>query len=172
MLEHKAKILINDACVLFDLIDLNLIEKFFEQDNEFITSLNIYNEFTKTEQKKIIDQYIHSGKLAIDKNAELSQIISFVNKHSVLSYSDCSILELSIRLNAVLITSDKSLRKIASQYLVDVMGILGVIYKLFENALISGDAAIIKLNEYMEINERTPIKETKAMIKTIRNLNK
>ncbi|MDD3740590.1 MAG: hypothetical protein PHH30_05050 [Bacteroidales bacterium] len=171
MSEGKTKILINDACIMFDLIELNLIDSFFLLGFEFCTSKYVLNEFKGAEQKSIIDKYIDSGKLLIDKNPEIGKTLFFFEKYPALSYTDCSILELSMRLQAILLTSDKSLRNIASKHSVQVRGLLGVIQQLFLDKIISCDEAVSKLKNYLEINVRAPHKETENMIKKLQTFN-
>ena len=85
--------------------------------------------------------------------------------HAALSFSDCSLLELAIRLNATLITSDKKLKNIAHKNAIVVMGLLGVIKQLFESKLINRDFAIEKLHDYLRINSWAPVEETKNLLR-------
>jgi len=171
MSESKTKILINDACVFFDLIDLDLVDAFFSMDYDFFTSIHVLNEFLYEPQKELIVKYIETGELIIDNCSDISDTINLFENFPVLSYSDCSLLELAMRMEAILITSDKSLRNIAAKYSVKVIGTLGVIKKLVSERIITNEEAINKLYEYLKINDRAPVDQTKKMIIELEKFN-
>ncbi len=169
MSDSSKQILISDACILFDLIDLKLIEVFFSQDYHFNTTSFVQNEIVEREQKLIIEKHIASGKLKIDSDASIETTIELQSKYPTLSFSDCSLLDLALRIDAILLTSDKSLRNIAERNSIIVRGILGIILNLFQNRIIPLDVAIKSLEEYTIINHWAPKHEAKMMISKLKN---
>ena len=62
----KYKILINDSCILFDLVDLNLIQDFFQLDYEFYTTPEVIGEITDNNQLSKVKKNISDETLIVD----------------------------------------------------------------------------------------------------------
>ncbi|MEA3450319.1 MAG: hypothetical protein U9Q83_00280, partial [Bacteroidota bacterium] len=86
------RIVINDANILIDLADLNLLNDFIKLDFEFQTNDLIINEITNPEQKKKVNKIININKLLVStvKSNEYKAILKLQSKN--LSSPDCSIL--------------------------------------------------------------------------------
>jgi hypothetical protein len=146
---------VNDANILIDLIDLDLVDQFFKLDWEFhCTDLIIDNELYE-EQKAMLIPYIAKGKLIIQKvtDEDLLVIIKMQIISKRLSDKDCSALLFAQKLKASLITSDNVLRNCAKDYQIDVHRHLWVFDALVRHRIISPINAIGKLNE---LNRRNP----------------
>ena len=158
------KILINDSCVLFDLIDLNLLNDFFRLKYIFYTTPLVISEIVSEYQLIEIEKYIEGHLLIIDSYGDFQSVQAIYDKYPGLSFADSSVLELAIRLEGILLSSDKALRNISKTNNLDVRGVLWVIKELVINQMISNETAVMKLKEYPEINIRVPLNEIKKLI--------
>ena len=163
------KILINDSCVLFDLVDLNLIDDFFLMEYSFYTTGHVIEEIKDDAQISSIEKYISNGVLKIDNSGSFESIELLFDKHPSLSYTDSSVLELALRMKGILISSDKSLRNISKSKNIEVKGFLWIVYKLVEDKILKKNKAIEILTEYPQINVRAPINEIKRLIEILEN---
>ena len=166
-MSDKIEIVIKDACILFDLVDLNLLEDFFQLDVSAFTTPQVIGEITNEMQWEEISKFVTSGKLQIDADGEFEVIAGIFDEYAGLSIPDSSVLELAIRKDAIIFTSDGILRKISVKKNLIVRGILWIVEELHKKEIISQDMALHKLNRYLEINQRAPIKEVKNLIKNI-----
>lgn len=155
----EQKIHIKDACILIDLIDLDLLTEFLQLDLIIFTTIQVIGEVTDESQKLKIIEFIDNGKLQIDMNGELQTISEIKEKYPGLSLADSSILELAIRKDAEILSSDGSLRKISMKENLTVRGFLWIIEELCNAGLINLENAIEKLENYKAINQRAPSKE-------------
>ena len=166
-MSDKKEIVIKDACILFDLVDLNLLEDFFQLDVSAFTTPQVIGEITNETQWEEVSKFINNGKLQIDADGEFEVIAGIFDEYAGLSIPDSSVLELALRKDAIIFSSDGSLRKISVKKNLIVRGILWIVEELHKKEIISQDMALHKLNRYLEINQRAPIKEVKNLIKNI-----
>ena len=163
-------IAVKDACVLFDLIDLKLLNDYFQLGYKtFITSY-VYNEITEVYQKAIIRSSIEKGSLIIDDELNDSKVFELSMSLKGLSMTDCSVIEVALRRRAFLLSSDKGLRNEALRQNIKIGGVIWVIQKLLGSKLIDTNDAIQKLEEYMEINSRAPVREVSKLILKLKKL--
>lgn len=168
-MSDKKEIVIKDACILFDLVDLNLLEDFFQLDVSAFTTPQVIGEITNEMQWEEISKFINNGKLQIDADGEFEVIAALYDEHAGLSIPDSSVLELAIRKDAIIFSSDGSLRKISVKKNLTVRGILWIVEELHSREYLSSKIAIEKLNLYEIINQRAPIKEIKKLIDKLNN---
>lgn len=153
------KIAVNDANILFDLIDLGLIHYLFQLEYSFYTTDIVVDEFKNENQKAIIRDFISNANLLILSIEDISKIYLEKQKHPKLSVQDCSVLIAAKEQNALILTGDNHLRKTAINYQIEVHGILWIFDKLVEKSFISLKLACIKLTELLSFNNRLPINE-------------
>lgn len=170
MAANKHEIVIQDTCILFDLVDLSLLESFFQLDFVVYTTPYVIDEILTENHKEEITIYQQNGQLQVDSSGTLKAISKIFNEFGGLSFPDSSVLELAIRKDAVLFSADGSLRKISRRKKIIVRGTLWIIEKLYEEKLITLNAAIEKLENYADINTRAPIKEINKLISRLKNL--
>ena len=151
-MSDKKEIVIKDACILFDLVDLNLLEDFFQLDVSAFTTPQVIGEITDETQWEEVSKFINNGKLQIDADGEFEIIAALYDEHPGLSIPDSSVLELAIRKDAVVFSSDGSLRKISTKKNLTVRGILWIVEELYSREFLSKEAAIEKLNLYGSSN--------------------
>lgn len=153
------KILIKDSCILFDLLDLNLVDEFFTLEYEIFTTPQVISEITKDSQLEKINLIISTGKLKIDKEGTFESIQDLSESYPGLSFTDCSVLELALRLDGIILSSDRTLRNVASRNSLKVKGMLWIINLLIDSKVITDQLALEKLHLYPIINSRVPKKE-------------
>ena len=163
-MSDKKEIVIKDACILFDLVDLNLLEDFFQLDVSAFTTPQVIGEITNETQWEEVSKFIANGKLQIDTDGKFEVIAALYDEHAGLSIPDSSVLELAIRKDAIIYSSDGSLRKISAKKNLTVRGVLWIVEELRNRKFLSKDIAIEKLNLYEKINQRAPIKEIKVLL--------
>lgn len=149
-------IVIQDACIFFDLIDLGLIESFFELGLKVITCPQVIAEITNPDQMDLTNIFIERGSLLVDKNGDLSEIQKIFDANSGLSLTDSTVLELAIRRKGTVLSSDLSLRKATKKSGLNVRGVLWIIDELVKGQIISEELAVKSLKLYLEINNRAP----------------
>lgn len=163
----KREIVIKDACVLFDLMDLEILPLFYELDIVVFTTPQVIAEITDEEQLREVNQYIDSGKLLIDVFGSVETIIVIIDANPGLSFTDGSIIELASRKHATVLSSDKSLRKESERRGLTVRGVLWVIEKLERNQLLTVAKALELLGKYHKVNVRAPLTEIDKLIKKL-----
>jgi predicted nucleic acid-binding protein len=164
----KKQIVIKDACILFDLVDLNLLGDFFQLGFIALTTPQVIGEITNETQWQEISKFVNDGHLQIDNTGEYEAVQKLYDEHPGLSIPDSSVLELALRKHAIIYSSDGSLRKISVKQGLTVRGILWIIEELHITGALSKVQAVEKLNLYEIINQRAPIKEIKKLIEKIK----
>lgn len=168
-MEYENEIVIKDACVLFDLVDLDLLEDFFKLQITAFTTLQVIDEITNEIQYSEVLKHINNSNLKIDDKGSMDDILKIYNTYSGLSLTDSSVLELALRKSAIIYSSDGSLRKISEQKKLTVRGIIWIINELFINNIISKKTAVEKLTKYSLINSRSPKNEINKLIEKLLN---
>ena len=142
------KIIVNDANILIDLIELGLLPNFFDLDFEFLTTSLVFEELLE-DQKCELNKYIERGVLFVHEMTELqlAEINAIQKTKPSLSPQDCSAFYQAQIEEGILVTSDNTLRKFAKSNEMVVHGHLWVFDRMFEAETITGAVAIDKLNE-------------------------
>lgn len=170
-MSDKKEIVIKDACILFDLVDLNLLEDFFQLAVSAFTTPQVIGEITDETQWKEVSKYINNGNIQIDADGEFEVIAALYDEHPGLSIPDSSVLELAIRKEAIIYSSDGSLRKISTRKNLIVRGILWIIEEMCTKGILSKKQALEKLKLYTEINQRAaPKNEIEKLISKLLKL--
>jgi hypothetical protein len=166
----RKDIVIQDACILFDLIDLGLMTPFFNLEITVMTTPQVIVEVVDDDQLNITQGYIDNGRLKVDGNGELTEIQRILNNNSGLSFADSSVLELAIRVNGAVLSSDLKLRNATVRSGLTVRGILWVVEELHTSKLLATAEALQKLSLYKKINDRAPRVEIRILIEKISKL--
>ena len=146
------KIIVNDANILIDLVDLKILPYFFQLEFEFHTTAIILDELFE-EQKEALFPYIETGSLIVDdiSDEDLIEILLIRATKPNLSEQDCSAFYQAQKDKAALITSDNTLRKFAQANNLEVHGHLWVFDNLVNNEILTGITAIKKLEELCNV---------------------
>lgn len=166
----RKDIVIQDACILFDLIDLGLIAPFFSLELTVMTTPQVVIEVTDDDQLHVTREFIENGTLIVDGTGGLTEIQEILGKNSGLSFADSSVLELAIRVNGAVLSSDLKLRNATARSGLTVRGILWVVEELHASKLLSKTEALEKLSLYEKINDRAPRSEIRILIERISKL--
>ncbi len=171
MVNENIEIVIQDTCILFDLVDLTLLKYFFQLELMVHTTPQVISEIQTENYKKEIEEHINNGSLNVEKKGTLDAILKIYQEFAALSLADSSVLECAIRKNAVIFSSDGSLRKISKRKEVVVRGTLWIIEELHSKKMITKEIAIEKLKLYSVVNGRAPIKDINNLISKLKELN-
>lgn len=146
------KIIVNDANILIDLVDLKILPYFFQLEFEFHTTAIILDELFEV-QKEALFPYIETGSLIVDdiSDEDLIEILLIRATKPNLSEQDCSAFYQAQKDKAALITSDNTLRKFAQANNLEVHGHLWVFDNLVNNEILTGVTAIKKLEELCNV---------------------
>jgi len=161
------EIVVQDACVLFDLIDLGLIGLFFDLELTVVTTNQVIKEVEDGEQLSVVTEFISSGKLLLDNDGTFEEISRILDENSGLSFADSSVLEVAIRKKGAVLSSDLKLRNATVRSRLTVRGILWIIGELQACEHLTKAEAIEKLKMYQNINDRAPRAEIKIMIERL-----
>ena len=163
------KIAVHDANIIFDIIDGGFADLWFALGIETHTTELILAEIQEKHQREVIDTYVRAEKLIVDSFDNLSDIVELHDTTTGLSIQDCSILYLSERIGAMLLTGDNRLRKVADNRNIEVHGTLWMLDRLIEANLLNPIPAIEKLLKLLEINPRLPQAECQKRINKWQN---
>jgi len=168
LVSTSKEIVVKDACVLFDLIDLNLISTFFQLDLIVLTTPQVIAEITDPSQMEIVLGYLKRNRLTIDTWGQLDAIDALLIENNGLSFADSSVLELALRKNAVVLSSDGSLRKVSANKGLVVRGVLWIIEELVIKKLVTKEEAMSILDVYPTINLWAPLSEIKKLLERLK----
>ncbi|MCB0643105.1 MAG: hypothetical protein KDC44_15755 [Phaeodactylibacter sp.] len=146
------KIIVNDANILIDLVELDLLANFFALKFAFYTTSLVFEELEEEQQQKF-GVYIADSTLTVREmtSAQLMEVNRIQKTKPALSQQDCSAFFQAQLEKGILITSDNTLRKFALTNNLEVHGHLWVFDQMFEAGTISGQLAVEKLNELCNI---------------------
>ena len=162
----KKKIVIQDACILFDLVEMDLLGLFFKLDLEAYTTPQVIAEILESEQLHALGAYLEK-ELAIDRSGSLEDIQELESKYPALSFPDSSVLESALRNRVIVLSSDGSLRKICQANNLEVHGFLWIIEQMYVEALLSVTEGVDYLTRYSKINPRAPKDDIQILIQKL-----
>lgn len=167
----KVEIVIKDACILFDLIDLGLLPSFYQLPLLVVTTPQVLDEIVDDTQLAEVNIYLVSGQLQVDHFGLFENIILITEAHPNLSFTDASVLEAATRREASILSSDKSLRKESGRRGIIVHGLLWVLEELYNKKIIELKVLIDKLEVYPNINNRAPKYEIANLLRKYKTLS-
>lgn len=129
------EIVVNDANILFDLIGINLTEYFFQLKYKFITTDLVINEIKNKDEISLISRCISNRTLIVYSINNIEKIFNEKEKNPKLSSEDCSVLITAKEQNAMILTGDNALRKVAKEEKIKVHGILWIFDELLKITL-------------------------------------
>lgn len=153
------RIIINDANILIDLVQLDLMSEFIKLEMELKTTDFVCEELNE-EQKIVITDFINSGDIQLivtEDDEDYNRIVDILENSSGLSFEDCSVWYYAEKLEGILLSGDGRLRKQAIANGIIVRGILYIFDQLLLANLITFELAIEKLEQLYENNTRLPI---------------
>ena len=157
------KIVIHDASVLIDLHRCGLLETWLTGGVEAHTSDLVMLEMRQSLHAVVAKRLLHVHRL---NTAELIELTAFQTRQPrSLSFEDCSVLSLAIRMEAALLTGDSDLRRAAETESVEVHGLLWVLDELVGGSHLSPARATDILQELLKSpRARLPKQECDARL--------
>lgn len=145
------KVIVNDANILIDLVELKLLPHFFALEFEFLTTELVLAELFEEQYQSLLP-YIDNGTLIVHEmtSEDLMEIYLIQASKPSLSEQDCSAFYQARQHAATLITSDNTLRTFAKEQELEVHGHLWVFDCMVAANTITGTRACEKLSELCE----------------------
>lgn len=146
------RIVVTDACIFIDIMDLQLTAAFFGLELEIHTTQDVFNELYQNQQQ-ILQAYQRSKKLMIHVLSPQEQRELLEENFPVsLSPEDCSVIYVARKLDAIVLSSDKPVRNHAKKLAIDYHGMIWVFDQLVAQGLITKKEAIAKLKQLVSSN--------------------
>ena len=148
------RVVVNDASVLIDLIDLDLLSSFFTLPFDFHLPYVIFESELYESQQKSLEQIFDEGGLILEhlSQDEVVKVYEIQKTKPKLSDKDIAAFLITRRLNATLLTSDQTLAKYARNENQSAHGILWIFDQLREHSALEPGDAIIKLERLLSQN--------------------
>jgi len=146
------KLVVTDACIFIDVMELQLASEFFGLELEIHTTVDVINELFP-QQQQLLRAYEQGGKLTIHMLTPQDQMaIVQENFPRALSPEDCSVIYIARKLNATVLSSDKPVRTHAKNLSIEYHGMFWIFDKLVAENLLTGAVATAKLKLLMQSN--------------------
>ncbi len=148
----KVKIAVTDANIFIDLYDLGLTKSFFNLELEVHTTSAVLFELY-SEQQEILQAYQSVGRLSVH-NLQEQDFIEIYNENyqKSLSEADKSVLHVANKINACVLSSDKTLRNCAKNKEIEYHGMIWIFDKFVETSTLTRKEARNKLKQLVATN--------------------
>lgn len=159
--------LVNDANILIDLLKIDLLDTFFLLEFDFQVTDIVFDEIQE-ENADNLNNFIENQLLTKQgfPFEDLMQIQKIRDENPVLSVADCSCLYLAEKLDAMLLTGDGALRRVAEKQEIPVHGIIWILDEMITNNLLTKPDARDKLQQLLVLNPRLPKHECHKRLKS------
>lgn len=148
----KTKIAVTDACIFIDLYDLGLVASFFNLEIEIHTTSSVYFELYP-EQQQVLKAYQSVDRLIVYNLQEQDFIEIYSEEYpKSLSETDKSVLHIANKINACVLSSDKTLRNCAKNKDIEYHGMIWIFDKLVETSILTKKEAATKLKQLVVTN--------------------
>jgi len=146
------RIIVNDANILIDLVELQLLPQFFALNFEFFTTTLILEELLDEQQAQLETYLLQKILIAEEMSAIDLEAIKVIEKSKPkLSQQDCSAYHQATSKQGTLVTSDNVLRKFAKATNIDVHGHLWVFDQMVAQNTLTPITASQKLMELCNV---------------------
>lgn len=146
------KVVVTDACIFIDVIELQLTSKFFSLNLEIHTTQDVLNELYSS-QYQILEGYKASNKLEVHNLTGEEQLLLMADEYpNSLTPEDRSVIFVAEKLKATVLSSDKEVRKYAKKLSIDYHGMLWIFDELVERETITKGEAISKITQMSTSN--------------------
>lgn len=146
------KIVVTDACIFIDVIELQLTAKFFGLEFDIHTSRDVFDELFE-EQKQILEAYQENNKLTVHILTPEEKIELLTETFpKALSPEDQSVVFIARKLDAILLSSDKPVRNVAKKLTIEYHGMIWVFDQLVQHHLLDAAEATAKITQMVASN--------------------
>lgn len=161
------KIAVQDANVLIDLELAGLFDLWFQTGIETHTTDFIRAELEKGGHTQAL-AYFESGQvrghgLSFEEIMAVSELEREIG--SKAKFNDCTVLFLALKLDAMLLSGDKPLRRAGNEKQIEVHGTLWIFDQLVERKLLPPGIAAAKLEHLCSLDRFFPDAECHARLK-------
>lgn len=161
------KIAVQDANVLIDLELAGLFDLWFQTGIETHTTDFIRAELELGGHAQAL-AYFDSGQvrehgLTFEEIMAVSELEREIG--SKAKFNDCSVLFLALKLDAMLLSGDKALRKAGKEKRIEVHGTLWIFDQLVERRLLPAGIAAAKLQHFRSLDRFFPEAECQVRMK-------
>lgn len=151
-----------DTNILIDLSRGNLLTWLFALPFQFFAPDGVLDELREPDRARLQQMGLQRIGLSIE---QLWEAALLGNQYQGLSLGDCTALVAARATQAVLLTGDARLRRLARQEGVSVHGVLWVLDQLDTRRLLSGPALAAGLHQMLAKGARFPLDECNARLK-------
>lgn len=146
------KLTITDACIFIELDQLRLTSVFFKLDMEIHTSVDVFNELFP-QQQELLKAYQAGHKLFLHSLDSAQRIeMNAIKYPAGLSQNDRTVLFLAEMLDAMVLSTDRLVRREAKQKAIECHGMLWIFDQVVGAGLLSKSDAVKRLQQMMASN--------------------
>jgi rRNA-processing protein FCF1 len=163
------KIVVNDTNVFIDLLEIGLLDYFFQLSWEVYTTDFVMFELIREGQQEAVSFYqkserLHVVSFGMDELCEIRGLHKIYEHKTNVTLTDCSVWYYAKREGYILLTGDRKLKTVSMKDGVEVRGILYIFDKLVEETILTPAIASGKLKQLQIINPRLPTDEIEERI--------
>ena len=160
------KIVVSDTNILIDLIELDMLDFFFNLPLEITTTDLVLYELNAPKQDKILEAaQLNKIKILSASASQLQKINVIYHNKKGISLTDSEVFYFAKEEKAILLTGDGNLRKFAHQEGLDVKGIIWIFDLFEENKILDMKILSDRIEKLLELNQRLPVDECNKRIK-------
>lgn len=146
------RIAITDVCTFIDLQELDLTIPFFLLDLEVHSTLDVLRALCPNQQQ-VLKAFTSVGKLQIHNLQEEDRLKIMTTPYpSSISEMDKTVLYIAKKHNALVLTSETTVRNFAKPNVIDNHGILWILDQLLDRKILTEQEANTKLKELFARN--------------------
>ncbi|ABQ28182.1 PIN domain-containing protein [Geotalea uraniireducens] len=163
------KVIIQDASVLIDMADCDLLDAWFGLGFDLRTTTLVWREVNRKNQKIKLKRFVDEGRFGIEAVGaqaltEIVQLQALLS--SRVTIEDVSALYFAGKLESILLTGDKRLRQHAEERGIETHGLLWVFDILLARGALLPGVAADRLEKLIERGtSRLPLHECELRIK-------
>lgn len=147
------KIVVTDACIFIDVIELQLTSRFFGLNLDIHTTADVLNELYPAQQQ-VLEGYKANSKLTVHiLTGEEQTALMSEEFPKALTPEDRSVVFVAKKIgDAVVLSSDKPVRNHAKNLSIEYHGMLWIFDQLVEQEILTKPEAINKINTLVNSN--------------------
>ncbi len=153
------KVVVQDASILIDFAEGELLEAWFSLGIETLTTSLVWREVNRRSHKSRLKRFSRLDKLeivSINAEAMTEVVVLKQSLPAAITLQDASVLHLAMQRAAILLAGDDLLRKCAEERDVNVRGLLWVLDELVERHTITHGKAAAVLERLLKGKSRLP----------------
>jgi len=164
------RLLIHDANVLIDLLDINLLDEAMALPCTMETTDLVQHEVVEFEQAQALSSCIDKRLLTVLSSSieQLAAIGKIQHENPRLTLADCSVVFHARERHGMVLSGDGPVRKEAERQQLEVHSTPWLFSRMVAESIIDMGTAVEKLEILMSINKRLPHRECLKLIESWR----